>query len=38
MAKAPRHICIVEDDGPVRESLARLLETLVHEVFSFQSA
>lgn len=38
MAKAPRHICIVEDDGPVRDALARLLESLGHEVFSFQSA
>lgn len=38
MTEASRHICIVEDDGPVREALARLLETLGHEVYSFQSA
>ena len=38
MGDTSQHICIVEDDGPVREALTRLLESLGHEVFSFQSA
>ena len=38
MAEPGGHICIVEDDGPVREALTRLLESLGHEVFPFGSA
>lgn len=38
MADPSGHICIVEDDGPVREALTRLLRALDHEVFSFTSA
>lgn len=33
-----RHVCVVEDDGPVRDALTRLLEALGHEVYSFSSA
>lgn len=38
MVDLSQHICIVEDDGPVRDALARLLKTLGHEVFAFDSA
>jgi FixJ family two-component response regulator len=38
MADSTGHVCIVEDDGPVREALVRLLETLGHEVLAFASA
>jgi FixJ family two-component response regulator len=38
MADNSTHICIVEDDGPVREALARLLVTLGHGVSAFRSA
>ncbi len=38
MVDLSQHICIVEDDEPVREALARLLKALGHEVFSFGSA
>jgi FixJ family two-component response regulator len=38
MADNTGHICIVEDNKPVREALSRLLETLGYEVFSFRSA
>ena len=38
MAEPKPHICIVEDDRPVREALTRLLRALGHEVFPFGSA
>jgi FixJ family two-component response regulator len=38
MADSPGHICIVEDDRPVREALTRLLDALGHQVFAFGSA
>lgn len=38
MKEFSRLICIVEDDGPVREALSRLLQALGHEVRSFASA
>lgn len=38
MAEATGHICILEDDGPVREALTRLLEALGHEVSPFVSS
>ena len=38
MTEFSRHICIVEDDAPVREALSRLLHALGHEVHSFASA
>lgn len=38
MADQSEHICIVEDDRPVREALTRLLQALGHEVFAFGSA
>lgn len=38
MADPSGHICIVEDDTPVREALTRLLEALGHKVLAFASA
>ena len=38
MADHSPHICIVEDDQPVREALTRLVGSLGHEVISFGSA
>ena len=38
MADPRPHICIVEDDQPVREALTRLVGSLGHEVISFGSA
>lgn len=38
MTEFSRHICIVEDDAPVRAALSRLLHALGHEVHSFASA
>jgi FixJ family two-component response regulator len=38
MTEFSRHICVVEDDAPVREALSRLLHALGHEVHSFASA